>query len=404
MFQEINAAIEYLVTLLHPCVNTTGFKQQAHTSLEARFTNLWFPSDPVRGSASRVVLWHGHGGGEGRDDDLVQACFNNCQKNEKKVEEDFFSMPFTLWIDPNCVAIRLGHGPGINLPSLPVSFGSIQIIYGHRNEHLPQSSSPLAQPPMVTLSPSTPALYQGPSITNRPVFLSYNNNQYHHTRSPASSIASSMNGSRSSSYMSSMDDGEQCPSLTATSSAYDSDSELSIEDMIESGCYKNFDIIDDEEEEQLINVGDGTITSSTNQAKTSIVNYDGGNVGVLGGGIRLGSKKEANQQSTLYSLALPSPNTLQGFEQSLGFPAPTDSSYMMMDSYAIPMTKRIRSRGRRSRGRGAGRAARRQAAAPGMPDPHHQQQQSYSYYHHEQQQQYSHYHQPIHNYYSPPLY
>ena len=401
MLDEINAAAEHLVTLLAPPIDAAGFKQQVQSTLEARFAHLWFPGDAARASAARVLLWHPHGGGEGTDNDLWQACFDHCKDGSRP--SDFFLSPFTLWIDPGCVAIRTGHGPGVFLANSAPPSLAIKVIYGAC--HAASLQSMPLPPPVVTLSPSTPMLDSQAERWSQRCYPSVLN----HARTPsASSMASSTyTASRStswSSYTSSnaTDDSEQCPSLVATST-HDSDSELSIEDMIDSGCYKNFDLIDDEDEEEEMssNVGEDTITVELQESgdvtisaeegfftpsKATIINYDGGNVGVLGGGIRLGSssgsscsmsskeprkptKTDVNAYYPLhhttalgqYAPPLPPPNSIHGFEQSLGFPAPPMCT--MVDAYGNPMQKRIRSRGRRSRGRGAGRAARRQAAA-----------------------------------------
>jgi len=402
MINEINAAVEHLCSLLHPAVDASNFKAQVQSILHTRYTSIWFQEDADRGSALRVLLWHAHGGGEGQDQDLLQACLENSQQLQLA---DFFSSPFTLWVDPGCVAIRLGHGPGTYLPSSssPPTFNSmaIKVIYCRTQQQMAVK----LQPPILTVQPSTPALDANSgtwsSMSDHAPARYASTFNYTHARSTSSSsFASSYTGSRSTSagsYMSSVDGSERCPSLVGTSTAAeDSDSELSVEDMIDSGCYKNFDIIDDEDdnEAELDRVGDDTITGNVedmedigdvticaeDNAPAAIVNYDGGNVGVLGGGIRLGganipskTKQSATakpftlpthfqSQQGQFAPALPPPNSFQGFEQSLGFPAPSQQ-YMMIDGYSIPMTKRVRSRGRRSRGRGAGRAARRQAAA-----------------------------------------
>ncbi|UZJ55384.1 hypothetical protein CBS101457_004704 [Exobasidium rhododendri] len=387
MLYEITAAIDQLCTLLHPSIDSTRFRAQLLSSLTTRFAPIWFCEDSDRASASRAILWHAHGGGEGRDDGLLQACLN---VSEEGGSLDFFSHSFTLWIDPGCVAIRLGNGPGVYLPSsTPTGSTAVKTIYGQRQtQHQQQTQRAILPTPVLTLSPSTPALG-----SNHGAWSSFSQHVqprhslasfYTHARSTSSSsVASSNTGSRSS-YTSSADDSDHCPSLTDYS-PQDSESDLSIEDMIDSGCYKNFDIIDDDDIE-LGHCGDDTITdefedagdvtiSAHEKTPAAIINYDGGNVGVLGGGIRLGgamssssgtrsqtvsSSTIATQRGGQYAPPLPPPNSSQQFEQSTGF----SLQYNMIDGYAIPMSaKRVRSRGRRSRGRGAGRAARRQAAA-----------------------------------------
>ncbi|MCO5566045.1 hypothetical protein L7F22_019720 [Adiantum nelumboides] len=398
----------------------------------------WFVHDGERGSGKRVLLWHAHGGGEGMDDDIIFAL-----KNVSPLRSSFenaFTSSFTLWIDPGCVAIRFGQGPGtfVGANHIP-STNSIKTLYGT----LPTSALPVIQamtpaPPKLTLLPSTPALDTNEADTtatfgNQQTSKHSLTNSLLHYRSPSWSSSSQnehlLDGHRTASSGSEGEGSEACPSLVAASSTRgdsdselfdegdeddETDSELSIQDMIDRGGFKNFDIIDDDDEEE---VGDETVqhitvTKNAPSIKSpskaiSVTSYDGGNVGVLGGGVRLGASKPSaplqhktstnalrakqaaapvwhpsqqqftnNQSPALSPSNLPNGNAAawSPYSPNMGMYSPSINTsgcpspqYVIVDGVAIPIAsphlKRGRARGRRSRGRGAGRAARRQAAA-----------------------------------------
>lgn len=442
MRSEIQAAINHLCTLFSTKLDgeqTQTFCVTLHTRLEQKYSSNWFVHDGERGSAKRVLLWHAHGGGEGMDDDITFAL--------KKVSslrsfEDAFTSSFTLWIDPGCVAIRLGQGPGtfVGANHIP-SPNSIKTLYGT----LPSSALSTIQamtpaPPKLALLPSTPALDTDEADTtatfgNHQMSKHSLTNSLLHYRAPSWSTSSHnehlLDGHRTASSGSEGEGSEACPSLVAASSTRgdsdselfdegdeddDTDSELSIQDMMDRGGFKNYDIIDDDDEEE--DVGDETVqhikaaknntsTSTKSPAKSiSVTSYDGGNVGVLGGGVRLGASKPSahlqrktsnaalrakqaaapvwypsQQLSNTQSPAL-SPSNMphnnqaawSPYSPNMGMYSPSINTsgcpspqYIIVDGVAVPIAtpplKRGRARGRRSRGRGAGRAARRQAAA-----------------------------------------
>lgn len=472
MLDEIKAGVAHVRSLLaNKQGNGERFSHKLQKSLEGRYAHCWYPADAERGSASRALVWHGHGGGEGLDEDIRRACLEEA---DHKVDNvcDMLPVAFTLWIDPSCVAIRMGAGPGVYLSSPYMSLNStISVVWGTMPLSTPSIAPPVPQAPELRVLASTPAL-DSSTWTSNNVSKSVSDLGYQHARFPstASSVDSFVAVSRSSSMSSSGDESEQssCPSLSSASSSHrgdhnDSDSELSIEDMVGNGCYGHFDIIDDEDDEE--NIGDVTITphdeldvtigqlptpgdasseswsnpwklqqeqaakkhASHVVVESSKINYtihDGGNVGVLGGGVRLGGGASTvksftpRPQHQLQAMPMPAapmpvkvqlapmplrpelyeqygappppytahpsyyhqqqqqqhmlqqPKHLQGLHATypayypgLPGPAPFDMAQQQYLADMMMRPKRIRSRGRRSRGRGAGRAARRQAAA-----------------------------------------
>lgn len=434
MRSEIQAAVTHLCTLFSLKLDgeqTQTFCVTLHTRLEQRFSTNWFIHDGERGSANRVLLWHAHGGGEGMDDDIIFAL---SKIPSLRSFEDAFSSSFTLWIDPGCVAIRLGQGPGTFVGANHVpSPSSVKTLYGTLPTNaLPSIQAMTPAPPKLALLPSTPALDTNEADTTATFAnqttskLSLTNSLLHY-RAPSWSTSSQsehlLDGHRTASSGSEGEGSEACPSLVAASSTRgdsdselfdegdeddDTDSELSIQDMMDRGGFKNFDIIDDDEDEE--EVGDETVqhitvtkneTSKSPTKAVSVTSYDGGNVGVLGGGVRLGASKPTLQHKTSsqalrakqaaapvwhpsqqftnsQSPALSPSNMLHGnpaswspYSPNSGLYSPSINTsgcpspqYVIVDGVAVPIaTKRGRARGRRSRGRGAGRAARRQAAA-----------------------------------------
>lgn len=418
--KEVHAATQYLLTLFSAKLATSAqesFVIDLNSRLEKRFASCWYENDAERGSALRAILWHGHGGGEGVDQDVLSACRANLP-----IDTDcYFSCSFTLWVDPGCVAIRKGAGPGTLLSSCG-SFANnhVQVIFG---------TMPTTQPKEIFQTGSSPYIAAVDSNTH----LSSMSPLHYRAPSQASGLSvdrvPSLGGS--SVTTNSTDESEPCPSLDNASTVHDSDiesdmtSDISIEDMIDRAGFKNFDIIDHCDEEaikfdnqaSILNgdttaIGDETICGNADDTvhqvqeppKPTITSYDGGNVGVLGGGVRLGAGKPHTNKATervklmgsvdskgLYhsspvSYQMPPQQNINTFNtyahtwspsmvqtsstfgnystnehMQNNFPA---QQYIIIDGYAVPLTqKRGRSRGRRSRGRGAGRAARRQAAA-----------------------------------------
>lgn len=467
MLDEIKAGVAHVRSLLAvKRSNGDKFSEDLQASLERRYASCWYQDDAERGSASRALVWHGHGGGEGLDDDVKRACLAETAHKTDNVL-DILPTVFTMWIDPSCVAIRMGGGPGTYLSSPYQHLNStINVVWGTMPLSTPSIAPPVPAPTLRVLA-STPALDSTTWTSGNSKGLAALD--YHHARLPstASSIDSFVAVSRSSSMSSSGDESEQssCPSLSSASSSHrdnnDSDSELSIEDMVGNGCYGHFDIIDDEDDQQE-DAGDVTITPQDDldvtlgqlptpgdasceswnnpwqqqqqqgkrqpRVEANKINYtihDGGNVGVLGGGVRLGgggtsskslTPRPQQQLQPSFSTPMPpapvpvhvqlaptayrpelydhygapppytakpayyieqqhqhqhqQPQQPHGFHPSYpayypGLPGhpPFDVAQQQYLADMMMRPKRIRSRGRRSRGRGAGRAARRQAAA-----------------------------------------
>jgi hypothetical protein len=441
MLSEISAATAFLGTLFVSTLSTNArdnFASSLSDKLCERFTGNWYENDGERGSAGRAIVWQSHGGGEGYDEDLASVCLETvCTGKDRQQLDNIFALPFTLWIDPGCVAVRLGHGPGVYTAGMTVTqhqtASSIRVIHGAIPARPAVLTSVAAlQPPMLALLPSTPAL--GADADEEQTkkehwsnCSSYVNGHAMATRSVSSGGCSVLTvGSRvSSGTMSATTDecDEACPSLAAPSSSrgdsesdfeggshYDEDddvessSQLSIQDMMERIGFSNIDIIDDdddddEEEEE----GDMTIRIDTAHKANSVTNYDGGNVGVMGGGVRLGGARKPSSPSKprmsnawptdalagLQSLPLPASKSAQWSKPTIvsALSSPFSAhgvangnmfspSYTIVEGNLVALAppssveamadaanKRARSRGRRSRGRGAGRAARRQAAA-----------------------------------------
>lgn len=407
MRDEIQAAVQHITSLLaHDRTHVGRFAEDLTARLERRCSPCWHIADGERGSARRCLVWHAHGGGEGLDNDLATAARTHTA--DGTTLEHIFTVPFfTMWIDPGCVAIRLGAGPGSFLNTNVPAPVAIKTIYGSQ----PASAVPVKAPQLHTRMPSYASSMAGTSI--------------------------SRSTSLSSCSISASEDGESCPSLVTGSSARSSDcsddeddeddcedsarSEVSLEDMLDNAYFTNFDFVDDDDglNETLDIIplaksgkghrhGNATITGDDtvcddegdetvqpeNQAavKPTITSYDGGNVGVLGGGVRLGgAAKSLPKRKTalpsanptnvpaIWSEATVSPNanpwsntcsplySMPPLGKAFDGGLAQLPQYVMVDGCPMPAgsaaSKRSRTRGRRSRGRGAGRAARRQAAA-----------------------------------------
>ncbi|CEH17777.1 B-CELL TRANSLOCATION GENE [Ceraceosorus bombacis] len=179
MKPEVEAAAGHLCGLL------AGDAPQARDMLHACLcqsltnrvaTSTWDVSAPEKGSAARALVCHDHDGGEGIDACLLQAC-KDANISAEKLQ------PFTLWIDPGCVAVRMGLGPGtalaVNAPNAQLlnssgSYGTtVTVIWGS----LPVAVSNRASPgpalngiavPSVSILPSTPqAIQSGGVSTNK---------------------------------------------------------------------------------------------------------------------------------------------------------------------------------------------------------------------------------------------
>lgn len=148
MHAEIAAAVSSIASLLQaPPVSQKDFRADLHLSLTATYSSMWYPSDPERASASRVLHWQPGPGGEGCSSLLIDAC--------KKHKTSLGDREWTMWIDPACVAIRMGSGPGRLNHSISSNLGcrrsssfheSIRIIFGE------PTCSRIIAPPNETMS------------------------------------------------------------------------------------------------------------------------------------------------------------------------------------------------------------------------------------------------------------
>lgn len=150
-----------------------AFSNHLYSSLASRSSiSSWNEQEPEIGSAARVVHWQVQAGGEGADEDVVESCWKGFErsngrkvlgKNKKQAAVEVLSTSFTLWLDPGCVAVRTGPGPGLRSnPSLQTNVnewetvnGVINVIWGN----LPLLASVQSSRPNVTLSEvASPAL------------------------------------------------------------------------------------------------------------------------------------------------------------------------------------------------------------------------------------------------------
>lgn len=466
MIYEVAAAVDHIISLVQqvqrdqPIASDAlaAFSSTLKDALEKRCQQCWKPAEPECGSARRSVAWQLHSAGEGADLDLLRAFASVVQAQAEEGEivrphqhtvltlaMEWLPMAFTLWIDPGCVAVRMGSGPGVSrsydfdLINKSTS-SSIHVVWGQMvaattESDLPQLTVSSAPRPIPIVKP-TPTVAQ----PRYPVNLS----NARHSRSPstASSASSGCGLIRSVSLSSthtvstdatSLTDAEEsCPSLCSPFSSLDctpstdNEHDVTVGDTTER--FAGVRLFNDDDEEEA---GDETIgavlskPAASTPVKCNYTTHDNGNVGVLGGGVRLGgavkSAPRHRQHSTSKSIS-----HIQGMHNQLlpaYMPRPAPHLHMSAANYSAPLRsvplppapmqqpyqqftyqhqqypvqamqyarqphlppphaqqhyplpplppaddeegqrRRTRSRGRRSRGRGAGRAARRQAAA-----------------------------------------
>lgn len=191
MYPEVASAASHVTSLLHSKpASTEAFKSTLAGSLQTRCAKSWYTDDPQRGSATRVLHWQPGPGGEGCSSPLLKAC--------KQFNASFGPAEWTLWVDPGCVAIRDGPGPGRTAATSFHFAGptvgrqdAVRVLYGaspsprpvakapqfdfvpaasiHRapvicrpatlQPHLaPHAAATSGRVPSVTVSPSTPAV------------------------------------------------------------------------------------------------------------------------------------------------------------------------------------------------------------------------------------------------------
>lgn len=378
MIYEVAAAVEHIVSLIAHVERTSpvptealaAFASTLKDALETRCQRCWHATEPERGSAQRSIAWQLHPAGEGADIDLLRAfasvlaakaeegeIVHPHQPNVLSLALDWLPTAFTLWIDPGCVAIRRGAGPGaasaaLDFDLLKPSFteSGLNLIWGHMvaqpaDRSAPQLTLSTAPRPAPILKPA--ARIAAPR--QRYPVLSH----HHRAPSSSSSISSISEGlvrsaSLSSAHTVSTDatsvngadsESDACPSLCSPASslvssqctpAPASDSEHdSVHDTTLGDSTQRFAgvrLFDDDEQD----AGDTTIHAGpllglsmskplqSTPVKCNYTTHDNGNVGVLGGGVRLGgaapaprhrqhsnSKSISHLQGGLHSQLLP---------------------------------------------------------------------------------------------------
>nr|CDI53410.1 conserved hypothetical protein [Melanopsichium pennsylvanicum 4] len=376
MIYEVAAAVDYILSLIVetprvspiPLSALAPFTSTLKDALEKRCQKCWIPSQPEAGSARRSVAWQLHPAGEGADPDILRAfasvvearaqerhIVDPHQTNVVQLALEWLPVPFTLWIDPGCVAVRTGGGPGATRSSwnFDLKLGSsstagIHVVWGQMlanassHDAVPQLILTNLAPRPIPIVEPTQNRYPSTSISNRRPAL-------HHRISSTSSLASGSSSSstglvRSVSLSSTHtvstdatslnDDVESvdaCPSLCSPSSSL-----VSSQCTPSSRCESVHDTtmagdttlrfagirLFGNDHEQDEDAGDDTINASptmlglnvtkqtlgapanifaptkplaaSTPVKCNYTTHDNGNVGVLGGGVRLGGAKTCN--------------------------------------------------------------------------------------------------------------
>lgn len=167
MHIEIASAATHLGPLLTSSspVSLETFKCKLIERLASQYISSWHPEDPDRGSAARALHWQPSAGGEGCSLALLHAC---------QGQRLTFTTDFTMWIDPGCVAIRTGAGPGLSqsqsnniLASVSHSQEHVKVLYGALPAKYANSPSRvIKQSPLITLSSSKAAVLSRPKVVS----------------------------------------------------------------------------------------------------------------------------------------------------------------------------------------------------------------------------------------------
>lgn len=366
MIYEVAAAVDHVVSLVQEIERIApiapaalaGFASTLKDALEKRCQRCWKPTEPECGSAQRSVAWQLHASGEGADQDLLRAFASVVEAHaeegeivhpsQSKVVDlalEWLPISFTLWIDPGCVAIRRGSGPGANrsfydfdLQKSGSTSSAIHVVWGQMvahtaDRHAPQLTVSSAPRPIAIVPPTAvQSRYPVQTMSNRGPLASTHRHQ--RTASTSSSASSSCGGLvRSVSLSSTHSASTAATSVDAESESYgslrspfssiasahctpskDNDRE-SVHDTTIGDTTERFAgtrLFDDDEQDE--DAGDETLGATPmlglNVAqqvapaapkapvKCNYTTHDNGNVGVLGGGVRLGggSVKTANSQ------------------------------------------------------------------------------------------------------------
>ena len=395
MIYEVAAAVDHIVALIQgverdqPVASEAlaGFASTLKDALEKRCQKCWKPAEPEWGSAQRSVTWQLHAAGEGADQDLLRAFASVVQAHAQEGEIihphqskvlalalQWLPLAFTLWIDPGCVAVRNGPGPGASrfsydfdhLASAPLP-SSIHVVWGHMVAHTADRQAPqltvsgVSRPiPIVQPTPTVGlARYPVHTMSNARPMPPAHHHHHHRALSTSSSTASSSchglvrSASLSSTHTASTDatslsghesESEACPSLCSPSSSSlpssqctpctdnDSDSvyDTTVGDTTER--FAGVRLFGDEDDDAEQGAGDVTINAghavlglnlakphmlgaslietpvqpaiaapakppvASAPVKCNYTTHDNGNVGVLGGGVRLGGSSVKSTQ------------------------------------------------------------------------------------------------------------
>lgn len=125
---EIEKASAFLAKLIQtPSIPLSDTRRSALAKalarrLESRMKKSWDPNDPRKGQAFRCVSTH-----RGFIDPVIRAAVSDI---ELSIVDIIMPADFNVWIDPGCVAFRLGE------------FGSVSDIYTSGSTPTHQSTAP----------------------------------------------------------------------------------------------------------------------------------------------------------------------------------------------------------------------------------------------------------------------
>ncbi|EST05629.1 Anti-proliferative protein [Kalmanozyma brasiliensis GHG001] len=382
MIYEVAAAVDHIVSLIQhveraqpiPSDALAGFASTLKDALEKRCQQCWEPAEPERGSALRSVAWQLHSAGEGADLDLLRAFASVVQAQSGghvvgphqhgvvALALQWLPQAFTLWIDPGCVAVRMGSGPGAARSSFDFdliksgsAFTSVHVIWGQmvaqpadREAPLLTVSSaprpvPIVKPTATVAQPRYPTNLISNALPTNTSTVASRHSRSLSTASSASSVCGGL--VRSVSYSSTGSFSTDATSLSGLEAEADAESETCpslcspFSSLASSHCTPSSDLDRDsvhdvtvgdtterfagvrlfaDELEQDEDAGDVTIglapmlglelSKGVTSAKTPVAastpvkcNYtthDNGNVGVLGGGVRLGGGSKSNNSAS----------------------------------------------------------------------------------------------------------
>lgn len=107
MLEEINAAVAFLVTFMQSKLSKESleeFRQVLSQRLQSHYAEHWCPTKPTKGSGYRCLRINSQMVDSLLDAAAKDSGIDNIQK--------LFPLEFTMWIDPNDVAYRIGENGG----------------------------------------------------------------------------------------------------------------------------------------------------------------------------------------------------------------------------------------------------------------------------------------------------